>query len=445
MKQAASLIAALEETPRYAALCLDGPRRLGRRRIRKEFLYPDPQLTKPRHLHIRKGEIGVDVSVRERQWPEVIELFSTIAGGISRQELRLFRKAAVTKEIIDLLNVAECFEPHSEPSSTKCDIVYVGHNTTLVRSQQASVLVDPYFRPASEVDLPNYQPMQPKDVGRIDAVVITHSHGDHFHLGSLLQLPRTTRFFVPPVERENLFSTDCALRLRQLGFQNVEALAWGERRLVRDVEMTALPFFGEQATCGETVEPRLRNIGSTWHIRTPKFAAAFFADSGFDATGDMRTVAKSLRGQVDYLFCGVRGFRLAPIFFGFTTLDAYLVNVPRNALTQSQQLMADAPSAFEYARLMGAQYLVPCADGGAPWYWREGMGPRYQGYPGTPYEGASHFDENPDADPFPENVVKMIHRRTGDPLPITMRPGEILTHSRTCRIESAPGPFRWPF
>ena len=54
-----------------------------------------------------------------------------------------------------------------------------------------------------------------------EGVAITefpHAHGDHFHLGSLLQLPRDTRIFVPFVERESLFSTDCVLRLNQLGF-----------------------------------------------------------------------------------------------------------------------------------------------------------------------------------------------------------------------------------
>ena len=110
---------------------------------------------------------------------------------------------------------------------------------------------------------------------------------------------------------------------------------------------------------------------------------------------------------MDVLFCGVRGFRLAPIFFGFTTLDAFLVNVPRGALTKPQQLMAGPEEALRYGELLGARYVVPCADGGAPWYWREGMGPRYEGYPGEPVSGASLMDENPDADPYPERLVEV--------------------------------------
>ena len=167
--------------------------------------------------------------------------------------------------------------------------LFVGHNTVLVASAQARVLVDPYFRPAHALDV-DYPPMQPKDLGPVDAVVITHSHGDHFHLGSLLQLPRDTRIFVPAVRRESLFSTDCVLRLTQLGYTRVEALAWGEERRVGDLTVRALPFYGEQPTDGEGLYPGLFNEGNTWLVRAPGFSAAFFADAGHDVRGDMESV-----------------------------------------------------------------------------------------------------------------------------------------------------------
>ncbi len=243
-----------------------------------------------------------------------------------------------------------------------------------------------------------------------------------------MQLPRETRFFVPPVERESLFSTDCALRLRQLGFEHVEALDWWSERTVGDVTVQALPFFGEQPTASEGVYPALRNIGSTWRVETPRESYAFFADSGDDARGSMDAVAKKMK-PVKHLFCGVRGFKLKPIFFSFTTLDAFLVNVPQRELTTPQQLMADGPQALRYAKVLKAKSLVPCADGGAPWYWREGMGPKYPGYPGEVVEGASPYEENEDADPFPERVGGIAK---------VLRPGEALG-------AQTPPPFRWPF
>ncbi len=142
----------------------------------------------------------------------------------------------------------------------------------------------------------------------------------------------------------------------------------------------------------------------------------------------MNHVAKKVT-PVTHLFCGVRGFRLLPIFYSFTTLDAFLVNVPLDELTQPQQLMADGADALRYAKLLKAESLIPCADGGAPWYWREGMGPKYPGFPGDVVEGASPYEENEDADPYPERVGGIAR---------VLRPGEPL-HG------TAHAPFKWPF
>jgi len=99
-----------------------------------------------------------------------------------------------------------------------------------------------------------------------------------------------------------------------------------------------------------------------------------------------------------------------------------------------QQLMADGPEALRYAKKLGAKELVPCADGGAPWYWREGMGPKYPGYPGQPVVGASPYEENLAADPFPERVVS----KRGDPSVLLLRPGQSVEQQST-------PPFVWPF
>ena len=340
-------------------------------------------------------------------------------------------------ELLELLREAKWLERATEPD-TSHDGVFVGHNTTLLRGKRGAVLVDPYFRPSDDIDLPGFQPMQARDLGKVDAVVITHSHGDHFHLGSLLQLPREVRVFVPAVERESLFSTDCAARLRQLGFEHVEALKPGDARMVEDVRVRALPFFGEQPTDQRGVHG-VFNVGSTWLVETPKVRAAFFADTGHDVRGDMKQVCAKERADV--LFCGVRGFKLKPIFLGFTTLDAFLVDVPRDLLDVPQQLMADPVTAVDYAKRLGAKSLVPCADGGAPWYWREGMGPKYPGFPGAPVEGASPYESNEDADPFPEQVVAQAKGMRVD----LLRPGSHFEVTKRGLVGSSAPPFVWPF
>lgn len=438
-RQAVPLIRALERTPAYQALST-GKRRLGRLVLKDSVLFPDPRKTPPRVLHVRREDVGFDLEVAGDEWPAIADLCASLARGLSSAERRVFSRVPVCRELLEALTEARWLEPHHGPAALPANgSTFVGHNTTLVREAGAAVLIDPYFRPSSIVDLPSYPPMQARDLGAIDAVCITHSHGDHLHLGSLLTLPRDTAIIVPAVERESLFSTDCAFRLEQLGFTNVRALAWHSSQRVGPLSIHVLPFYGEQPTLGEGVHPGLFNEGATYLVRGPTRSAAFFADSGTDVRGSMHDVCALARrgGSIDTLFCGVRGFKLKPIFFGFTTLDAFLVNVPLEALSTPQQLMADPREALALAKSLGAKTLVPCADGGAPWYWREGMGPKYPGYPGEPVEGASSHHENPDADPYPERVEAL--RRRGDPSVVVVRPGEALADRR-----SVTG-FAWPF
>jgi L-ascorbate metabolism protein UlaG (beta-lactamase superfamily) len=449
LREARPLVRWLEETPRYAALCDGQKRRGGRRVLRREVLFPDPSRHQPRVLHLRQEQLGLDVPVKRGEWQAFADLFATLARGARRVELRALAANPSVAELISDMEGAGWLVRHEKPVEIPAPgAFFVGHNTVLVAGREARVLVDPYFRPMSGIDLPSYPPVHPRDLGVIDAVLITHSHGDHFHLGSLLQLPRDTRIFVPAVQRESLFSTDCVLRLTQLGFTRVEPLRWGEERQVGDLTLRALPFHGEQPTDEQGLYPDLFNEGNTWLVRAPGFSAAFFADAGHDARGDMRRVCDRLReeGPVDVLFCGVRGFKLKPLFFGFTTLDAFLVDVPRDALSRPQQLMAGPEEALEFGERLGARYVVPCADGGAPWYWREGMGPRYPGYPGEPVSGASTLDENPDADPYPERLEQIHRERRSGPRALLLRPGEGLhwRGRKAPEIVRPPG-FVWPF
>ncbi|MFN7130724.1 MAG: MBL fold metallo-hydrolase [Myxococcales bacterium] len=450
MKQARELVRWLEDTPRYAELCAGKTKRLGRRRLREDVLFPDPKRFRAKVLHLRRDELGLDVPIRARDWPLVADLFAQLARGATERELSALAHANDTVDALlgDLSEAGWLVRAGKPLKLTAPGLLHVGHNATLVVTARARVLIDPYFRPESRFDAA-YRPLQPFDLGPVDAIAITHSHGDHFHLGSLLQFPRDTRIYLPPVERENLYATDMAYRLQELGFTRVEPLRWWDARSIGDVELQALPFHGEQPTDSEGVYAGLRNVGSTWLVRGPGISAAFYADAGRDAWGDMRAVSRRVRraGAVDYLFCGIRGFRLRPLFFGSTTLKNFLADVPLALLTEPQQLMADADEALDYGTLLGAKHVVPCADGGAPWFWREGMGPYYPGYPtaGAVHPPDLHAHENPDADPFPERLAEARRRRRDGPEALVLRPGDLLSSATGEPVPRRFKGFGWPF
>lgn len=455
LEKADELIAWLEDTPRYRALC--GRTRVkGRRALKKELLYPELSATKPRVLHLRRAEHGIDFPLRAKEWPVAADFFQALRAGASRDSLApMFRAHPAFAELFDELATAGWLAQSRDPVELPDGdaVLFVGHNTALVKSQSARVLVDPWFRPAHPTDLPDFFPMQPADVGGVDAICITHAHGDHFHAGSLLQYGRHTPILVPSVPRETLLATDLASRLEMLGFTNVLPTKWWETRTIGDVTIEALPFYGEQPTAREPVYEDQWNAGNTYVIRTPSLSAAFFADTGRDSRGTMLGACKRARkrGAVDLLFTGIRGFRTYPLFYGFTTLDAFLVNVPLDAMTERQQLMTDAEAALDLGDALGARHVIPYADGGAPWYWREGMGPSYVGFPALPgWKPAPETPaDDPDSDPFPERLVAARDARKSGPQALVLRPGDAVRlpsrgKARDAELHRYEG-FAWPF
>jgi hypothetical protein len=85
--------------------------------------------------------------------------------------------------------------------------------------------------------------------------------------------------------------------------------------------------------------------------------------------------------------------------------------------------MNDEHALLDTAERWHARYVVPYANGGAPWYWQLGLGPRVDG---------KEHPENVHFDPRPEAVLRAAASRSEDgfrliPSPVQtliMRPGE---------------------
>jgi len=152
------------------------------------------------------------------------------------------------------------------------------------------------------------------------------------------------RLIVPRVERETLLAIAMAERLRELGFAEVQVRDWWQSTRVGDIQMHALPFYGEQPTESDVLHPALRNVGNTYLVRTPRFSAAFLADSGRDGQGDVKQVAARARaefGAVDVVFSGYRGWVTYPAQLLFSPVSRFLLFVPPWLWAARQQLNDD--------------------------------------------------------------------------------------------------------
>ena len=413
-------------------------------RLLDRVLYPDPALSKPTALRLTDTDTGTEfrLGVESEWWPVVHDFMAMLAGdeqllegdftasaGYLELERSLIPQLAVRNLVIRADSPRIVYQESTRSDWNSYAITWVGHNTAVVRSGQAAVLVDPWLLPASKRYPETFLPVQRAEFGRIDAVAITHSHPDHFDPGTLLQFKRDTVIIVPRIERESLLAAAMKTRLVELGFTDVRELEWWESTKIGDIEIVALPFYGEQPTSGEQLIPEVRNAGNVYLVRTPGVSCAFIADSGRDSRGDVRDVgleAYRRFGPIDFLFSGYRGWRNYPVQYVESSVPAYVLFVPPDLYAVRQSIMSDAAEAIDTAEYWHARYFVPYADGGAPWFWEIGLGPTLDGSAGESREWAGF-------DPMPERALYELGARSA-PTPTTMassavqgmllRPGE---------------------
>jgi L-ascorbate metabolism protein UlaG (beta-lactamase superfamily) len=415
---------------------LTEPDRAGAWRIKADFLFPNPGQALPHKITVMREDVDrqAQVGLPLDYWPRAHDLIAALCGaGVDDERAKL---GPGTRSILELMKREDMVAPvtcTTEPDIhlVKAELTFVGHNTVVVQSRTTAVVVDPLLFAGGMAFHEHYQPLQVHELGRIDAILLTHSHLDHFDSASLLRLPSGIRVIIPRIERETLLSVHLERRLRDLGFSNITAVDWWQSTLVGDIEVHALPLYGEQPTDSDVVHPTIRNAGNTYLLRAPSFAVAFLADSGRDGRGDVRDVvgrARAKFGPVDVLFSGYRGWFMYPVQHLFSSVARYMLFVPPWLWGVRQQLMTTASGAVDLAERWGARYLVPYADGGAPWHWRIGLGPRLD----------SEAAEIRGFDPYGGALTSPVSV-------LVLRPGDSLTDIRLdAAVVSVPD-HTWPY
>jgi L-ascorbate metabolism protein UlaG (beta-lactamase superfamily) len=405
-------------------------------RLNAAVLHPEPALTKLHQLTVMTADKQVAITIHPAQWAPLHAAVAALTGpglvpdNISDPDIRQLIQALDSNGYLQKTRQATCGRaPHTIASAAGATLV--GHACVLIRGRNSAVLVDPYMPVGSGEWPPDYQPLKISELGRIDAVLLTHGHPDHFDAATLLRIPTETPIVVPQVDRESILSPDLEMRLHQLGFTDVRAQPWGACEKFGDIVVQVLPFYGEQPSVGAVLHPEISMVGNTYVVETGWGRVALLADAGDDRRGRMIDVARRERevnGPVDIVFSGFRGWCTSPAELLGSSVGRYALFIPPHRWGSREELMNDPRRAVTTTSAFGARTLVPYADGGAPWFWEVGLGPRLD-ETAAEKPGFDLYPEQVAAEAAREGVVRVAVVRAGETLEpdhsVTQHPGHV--------------------
>jgi L-ascorbate metabolism protein UlaG (beta-lactamase superfamily) len=232
---------------------------------------------------------------------------------------------------------------------------YFGHACVLVEWNGVCVLTDAYIpvHPlAGGVERFSFNDLPEK----IDYVVITHNHQDHYVFESLLRLRHRIGCLVVPKSYGLLYG-DLSLRVlsQKLGFRNVIEMDTLDSIPLPDGEIIGIPFFGEHA---DFAHGKIAYV-----VRCGKEQMLFAADSDCLDRKMYERVRKSI-GPVQTAFLSVENVG-APLSWVNGPL---LPQQPRPEIEQQRRYHAcDCERALELMDALRSKRLYSYAMGLEPW------------------------------------------------------------------------------
>ena len=233
---------------------------------------------------------------------------------------------------------------------------YFGHACVLVEWNGVSVLTDPCIGVtprAGGQERYGFQDLPEK----IDYVLVTHNHHDHFALETLLRLRHRVGCLVVP-RAFGLFYGDISLRLlaKKVGFKNVVELEAPDSIELPGGSITAVPFMGEHAD--------LPHAKTAYVVRAGREQMLFGADS--DCL-DRRVYdhVRRLLGPVQSVFLGLECVG-APLTWSGAP---FLPRRPEAKVDSSRRYKGcDSARAETLLEALGARRVYVYAMGIEPWY-----------------------------------------------------------------------------
>ena len=197
---------------------------------------------------------------------------------------------------------------------------------------------------------------------KINFVIITHGHHDHFVPESLLRLRHRIECLVVP-RTFGMFYADTSLKLmaKRLGFKNVIEPEVMESIKLPDGEIIAIPFFGEHSD--------LAHGKSGYIIRAGKEKILLAADSNCLDKKVYENVRKAV-GPIETVFLGMECVG-APLSWLYGALMP--TKLARNYDMTRRTKGCDSKAAHDLLEAIGGRRVYIYAMGCEPWY-QYGMG-----------------------------------------------------------------------
>ncbi|MDB2356562.1 MBL fold metallo-hydrolase [Gammaproteobacteria bacterium] len=180
--------------------------------------------------------------------------------------------------------------------------VWVGHATYLINNGDINILTDPIFsKRASPIGFAGPKRMIPpamqlNDLPKIDAVVVSHNHYDHFDIWSLKKLYKLnpeTIFMIPVGDKKKLIKA---------GIKNVVEMNWWESLKVSN---TTFHFTPVQHWSKRGLFDRNKSLWGGWFMQTDALALYHAGDTGY--SNDFKTTYEVL-GAPDYSFIPIGAY-----------------------------------------------------------------------------------------------------------------------------------------
>lgn len=282
-----------------------------------------------------------------------------LSRGVTREELINHCPDEDRNEVVRILDLlcrrgvvveSESAGPRrKKPEVSEPNVTFIGHATLLIKTCGLHVLTDPWlFIHDKHIDHQPY-PVTFEDLPPIDLICISHMHGDHMHLPTLLRLNKKIPVVVPKIEKVGAHNRNLESMLAGLNFENIFSLSPWETFSVGDLRVTRTPCH-----MAWTITEQ-----ATWLIESPEMTL-FCGGDMFEDEQFMRHLGSTR--QIDVAFLPISGYAAR---IGQSPLKELM---PPETHEQIYRDVMGVSEAVQATRWIKPKFAVGYANGGAYWY-----------------------------------------------------------------------------